>query len=91
MLTLAVARIAPQPGGEASMRVLRKRTLSWVPFVTALAVSLVFGASAAAALELGDKAPEFTLPGTTGENISLSQFRGKKAVLIEFYVGESPT
>jgi len=73
------------------MRVLRKRTLSWVPFVTALAVSLVFGASAAAALELGDKAPEFTLPGTTGENISLSQFRGKKAVLIEFYVGESPT
>ena len=73
------------------MRVLRKRTLSWVPFVTALAVSLVFSASAAAALELGDKAPEFTLPGTTGENISLSQFRGKKAVLIEFYVGESPT
>ena len=73
------------------MRVLRIRTLSWVVCVTALAVSPVFGASAAAALELGDKAPEFTLPGTTGENISLSQFRGKRAVLIEFYVGESPT
>jgi hypothetical protein len=73
------------------MRVLRRRTLSWVLFGTALAAFSIFGASAAAALEIGDEAPEFTLPGTTGENISLSQFRGKKAVLIEFYVGESPT
>jgi peroxiredoxin len=30
-------------------------------------------------------APDFTLPSTTGEDISLSQFRGKKMVLIEFY------
>ena len=30
-----------------------------------------------AALEVGDKAPDFTLPGTTGEKISLNQFRGK--------------
>jgi peroxiredoxin len=73
------------------MRVPRSRMLNWVLLGTALAVCSVLGASAAAALGLGDKAPEFTLPGTTGENISLSQFRGKKAVLIEFYVGESPT
>ena len=51
----------------------------------------VIGASAATALEVGEKAPDFTLPGTTGEKISLSQFRGRKAILIEFYVGESPT
>lgn len=38
-----------------------------------------------AALEVGQKAPNFTLPSTTGEKISLSQFLGKKAVLIEFY------
>ena len=45
-----------------------------------------FGAARqAAALELGDKAPDFTLPSTTGEKISLSQFHGKKAVLLEFY------
>jgi peroxiredoxin len=45
-----------------------------------------FGAALqAAALEVGDKAPDFTLPSTTGEKISLSQFRGKKAVLLEFY------
>jgi peroxiredoxin Q/BCP len=39
----------------------------------------------AAALEPGDKAPDFTLPSTTGEKISLAQFRGKKLVLLEFY------
>ncbi|MBI4524817.1 MAG: redoxin domain-containing protein [Deltaproteobacteria bacterium] len=38
-----------------------------------------------AALEAGDKAPDFKLPGTTGVDISLSDFKGKKFVLIEFY------
>ncbi len=37
------------------------------------------------ALDLGDKAPDFKLISTTGEKISLSQFRGKKLVLLEFY------
>lgn len=37
------------------------------------------------ALDVGDQAPDFTLPATTGGKISLSQFRGKKLVLIEFY------
>ena len=49
-------------------------------------------ASVAAALEVGEKAPDFTLPSTTGEKISLSQFQGKKPVLIEFYSGDfAPT
>jgi peroxiredoxin len=48
-------------------------------------------AGSATALEVGEKAPEFTLSSTTGEKISLSQFRGNKLVLIEFYVGASPT
>jgi AhpC/TSA family len=37
------------------------------------------------ALDVGDKAPDFSLPATTGGKISLSQFRGKKLVLLEFY------
>jgi hypothetical protein len=37
------------------------------------------------ALDVGDTAPDFSLPATTGGKISLSQFRGKKLVLIEFY------
>jgi cytochrome oxidase Cu insertion factor (SCO1/SenC/PrrC family) len=46
----------------------------------------VTGERMAAALEIGKPAPDFTLPSTTGEKISLSQFRGK-LVLIEFYGG----
>jgi peroxiredoxin len=38
------------------------------------------------ALNVGDKAPEFTLPSTAGEKISLSQFRGKKPVVLFFYL-----
>ena len=45
-------------------------------------------AAVAAALEVGEKAPDFTLPSTTGEKISLSQFQGKKPVLLEFYVAD---
>jgi len=45
-------------------------------------------ASVAVAVEIGEKAPDFTLPGTTGEKISLSQFQGKQPVLIEFYGGD---
>jgi hypothetical protein len=45
----------------------------------------VNGPRVTAALEVGDQAPDFTLPSTTGEKISLSQFRGKTLVLLEFY------
>jgi hypothetical protein len=38
-----------------------------------------------AALEVGERAPDFNLPATTGGTISLSQFRGKRLVLLEFY------
>ncbi len=69
---------------------LPKLVRSWL-LLAALLAGVLVGASAATALEVGEKAPDFTLPGTTGEKISLSQFRGKKLVLIEFYVGESPT
>jgi hypothetical protein len=48
--------------------------------------------SPAVALEVGEQAPDFTLPSTTGEEISLRQFRGKKLVLLEFYgVDFAPT
>jgi len=34
---------------------------------------------------VGKPAPDFTLPSTTGENISLRQFKGKKTVVLYFY------
>ena len=44
-----------------------------------------------ARLETGDRAPDFTLPSSAGENISLSQFLGKRRVVIFFYpMDESP-
>ena len=36
-------------------------------------------------VEVGEPAPGFKLPATTGGDISLSDFRGKKFVLLEFY------
>lgn len=39
------------------------------------------------ALQVGDKAPDFTLPGTTAEEIKLADFLGKKAVVLFFYIG----
>ena len=37
-------------------------------------------------LKVGDMAPDFTLPSTTGGNIKLSDYRGKKNVVLAFYV-----
>jgi cytochrome oxidase Cu insertion factor (SCO1/SenC/PrrC family) len=51
-----------------------------------VAAVVAVGAHEAAALEIGQSAPDFTLPSTTGEKISLSQYRGK-LVLVEFYGG----
>jgi hypothetical protein len=50
-----------------------------------LLASVWGGAGVATALEVGEQAPDFTLPNTTGETVSLSQFREKKLVLLEFY------
>ena len=36
-------------------------------------------------LKVGDTAPDFTLPSTTGKPIKLSDFRGKKAVVLAFF------
>jgi cytochrome oxidase Cu insertion factor (SCO1/SenC/PrrC family) len=58
-----------------------------------LSVLLAGGAAAALsvartarALEVGAEAPDFALPATTGEKIRLNPFRGRKWVLLEFYV-----
>ena len=63
-------------------------------FLTALIISITaaaFGqatpaAPAAAKLKVGDMAPDFTLTDTTGKPVKLSDFRGKKNVVLAFYV-----
>jgi cytochrome oxidase Cu insertion factor (SCO1/SenC/PrrC family) len=37
-------------------------------------------------LKVGDAAPDFTLPGTDNKTYKLSDFKGKKTVVLAFYV-----
>ena len=37
-------------------------------------------------LKVGDQAPDFTLTDTAGQPVKLSDFRGKKNVVLAFYV-----
>lgn len=37
-------------------------------------------------LKVGDVAPDFTLPSDQNTSVSLSSFRGKKNVILAFYV-----
>ena len=63
----------------------RLRNILWLGVLLA---GMLGAAPVATALEIGEQAPDFTLPSTTGEKMSLSQFRGKTAVLIEFYAAD---
>ena len=60
------------------------RPLRALPAVAILA--LAAGASAQTKLKVGDAAPGFTLPSTTGKPISLSDYKGQKNVVLAFYV-----
>ena len=37
-------------------------------------------------LDIGAVAPEFTLPAHTGDNVTLSQYKGAKNVILSFHV-----
>ena len=55
-----------------------------VSCIMVLLVGLML-ACVAEAVDIGEEAPDFTLQSTTGEKVSLSQFKGSKHVLIQFY------
>ena len=61
------------------------RAFGFIPaFLLALAVAGL--PATASAVEVGDKAPDFNLPSTKGGNLKLSDFAGKKYVILQFYV-----
>ena len=68
----------------------RIQSASKLLLIAILLAGVVVGTPVAPALEVGEEAPDFTLPSTFGEEISLRQFRGKRLVLIEFYGGDVP-
>jgi peroxiredoxin Q/BCP len=42
-----------------------------------------------ATLKVGDRAPEFVLPDQNGKIVKLVDFRGKKSVILAFYIRAS--
>ena len=60
------------------------RRLIAAGLLTGLFLSL--SSSAVTALQVGDKAPDFSLPATTAEKISLADFVGKQPVVVFFYL-----
>ena len=60
--------------------------LSLVLALTVMAASAQQPAPPKTHLKVGDKAPDFTLTDTGGQPVKLSDFRGKKNVLLAFYV-----
>ena len=49
--------------------------------------TLMLATQASYALQVGDKAPDFSLPSTSGTNVRLSDFAGKQSVVIFTYIG----
>ena len=72
--------------GEAPMRFVSKRGVSWGLWAMALVVLSILGLpQPAAAVEVGEPAPDFKLPSTNGVDIGLGDFKGKRWVFLEFY------
>ena len=53
--------------------------------LAAAAVICIHPQGSVIAADAGQPAPDFKLPSTMGGDIALSDFRGKKWVLLEFY------
>jgi len=65
-----------------------KRILFALALVALAVLSILASVRPAVALDAGETAPDFRLPSTFGSDISLSEYRGKKWVLLEFYAAD---
>lgn len=57
-----------------------------VPLFATLALGQAPPAPPTTHLKVGDTAPEFKLTDTSGKEVKLSDYRGKKNVVLAFYV-----
>lgn len=63
-----------------------RRLSIWAVLALAALLAISF-AGPTIALQVGEKAPDFTLPATTAEKFSLSQFAGKNNVVLFGFIG----
>ena len=56
-------------------------------FLLGIAFMPLFGMSAT--LKVGDRAPDFALPDQNSKMVKLADFRGKKSVILAFYIRAS--
>ena len=80
-----------RPAFRALIPWYRRSSVTGVARGAILAGALALGLAApgtaqADTLNEGDKAPDFTLPDQTGKQVKLSDFLGKKNVVLAFYV-----
>jgi peroxiredoxin Q/BCP len=63
-------------------------TNRWLRSIQTMLVGgmLLLAVNQSSALQVGDKAPDFALPGTTAESIKLADYLGKKPVVLFFYI-----
>jgi len=59
----------------------------WFGPVLIVALVVLGSMGPAAALDVGDKAPDFALPATTAEKLSLSELVGKKTIVLFGFIG----
>ncbi|MBI2881472.1 MAG: redoxin domain-containing protein [Candidatus Tectomicrobia bacterium] len=64
----------------------RKTCLGAAALLAALLGAGALGVAPASAVEVGQPAPDFRLQSTAGKPVSLSDYRGKKNVVLQFYV-----
>ena len=59
----------------------------WIPFAALLILLALAGCNAGnQSLDVGDKAPDFTLPTANGGQVSLSDYTGEQPVLLFFHM-----
>ncbi len=66
---------------------MRYRSQNVIMALLIAGMLLVFGVGQGFALQVGDKAPPFELPSTTGEKLKLADYLGKQPVVLFFYIG----